>query len=214
MLMNSRIASQLGMESRGHDATMLDQCGLARVFGEDSHAGSHAINNGPSDENHLQRLILQDGSTTDHVAGDLASIRIAEHRHIQQTQRSLLRILHPGRKQNRPGASSEDGAAVRGKSLHRVKQPLLLQKLKLCRALSTGKNQTVATFKIFDGAYLCRLGANFCEHGCVRLKIALYCQDADFQFKYSAVSSLQGRGMLRLCPVCSVIPCALLTSRA
>src|ERR1700688_621293 len=193
ILMHGRIAGQLRMKSRGEDASLPDQRWLARIFGQDFDARADVIDDRPTNEYHFHRLRLQLCRTEEDVAGQLAAVSVAQHRHVQKAERVLRRVLHRGGKQDCTGTGAENRMLVRSKFLNRFEQTFFLQELQLRGGFAAGKNQRVTFGEIGDSADFEGLRAEGMQHRSVSGEISLDGEDSDFGFFYLCHSSAHPR---------------------
>src|SRR5580692_288438 len=193
MAMHGSLFCQLRVKRRGHDVGFLDENWLAQVLGKDFDAWADPVDDRSADEDHFHGRIRQLARTEKDVTGQLPPIRVAQYTHVQQTQRSLRRILHLGRQQNGTRTGPEDSFAFCGKFLHGLKQPFLLQKLQLGRALAPRQNQAIATLEVGNRAYFGGLCAEASQHCRVRRKIPLHRQYPDLHSILSIVRASRAR---------------------
>ena len=178
-LMHGRIAGQFGMESRSQHTSLPDQRRLARIFGQDFDSRPDLIDDRPANEYHFQRLRFQFGRTEENVAGQLAAVSIAQHRHVQKAERVLRRVFHRSGKQDCTGTCAENRMLVRSKFLDRFEQTFFLQELQLGGGFAAGKNQRVTFVEIGDRADFESLRAERMQHRSVSRKISLHSQNSD-----------------------------------
>ena len=107
--MDRRIRAEFGVEGGGEDMAILDEDGLAVVFGEDGDSLPDCFDDWSSNKNHFERLFGEGGRAKEDVAGKLAAVTVAENRHIKEFQRILRGILNLSGEENRSSASAEDG---------------------------------------------------------------------------------------------------------
>ena len=101
------VRSQLRMKSSSQQSSLLHDCRFSRMFSQNFNPRPGALDDRPANENHLQRFILQRRLGRKNIARNLPPVAIAQNRHVQQSQRFLLRILHVGSQQISPPHTSQ-----------------------------------------------------------------------------------------------------------
>src|SRR5882724_3546878 len=173
------------MKRRRHNLIPLHQRRLPCVFRKNLQAWPSPLDDRTTNENHLQRFLLQFCRAGDDVAGDLPAIAVSQHGHIQQLKGILLRIFHFRGEQYCSRARPEYGAPFFREFLDGVRQTFFPQKLQLRCALATRKNQPAAALELRGSAHLRRFHTDPLQHRRVRLKVSLHRQNSDLQFPVS-----------------------------
>ncbi len=181
------VRCEFRMEGSREQVVLPYEDGFACEFSEDLEIGAYALDDRSPDENHFHRSVFQSGWTEENVAGDLAAVGIAKDGHVHQTQRTLRGIFYFRGEQDCAGAGAKDGPTVGGELANGVRKAFSLEKLKLRCALAAGKNQTIAVFKVDDGAHLNGIGVEAPEHRGVGLEITLNGKNSDFQLNVSTI---------------------------
>jgi hypothetical protein len=180
MFVNGGIAGKFGMERGGEDFAFLDESGLALMLGEDGDIGGDFFDDGATNEDHFEWLLLEQAGTEEDVAGELAAVAIAKDGHIQKLEGILRGIFHVGGQENSAGASTEDGVAVGGKFADGVVEAFFLEELKLRGAFAAGQDEAAAAMEIGDSADFDGVRAELVEHGGMGLEVTLDGENADF----------------------------------
>jgi len=152
--MDGCVGSEFGMEGGGHDVAFLHQRRLVGEFGEDFDTFADALENWTADENHFERFVVQSCFTGDDVAVDLAAVAVAQDGHVEEAERSLLRIFYFGGQEDCASAGAENWTVVPGEFADGFVEAFFLEKLELGGAFAAGEDQAVAAFEIGDGADL------------------------------------------------------------
>ena len=83
MTVDGGVVGEFGVEGGGEEMVSLDEGGGAIEFGENGDARSDTFDDGAADEDHFERVFFQRAGTEENVAGELATVRIAEDGHIE-----------------------------------------------------------------------------------------------------------------------------------
>src|SRR5215472_16407963 len=86
ILMHGGVVSQFRVKGGRHNAISLHQRGLSCVFRQNLQIRARVFNNRASNENHLERLLLERSGAADHVAGNLSPVRVSHHGHVHKIQ--------------------------------------------------------------------------------------------------------------------------------
>ena len=84
--MNGCVRSKFGMKGGGEEIFVLYEHGFAGVFGEDLERVAGAFDDGAADENHFHRSGFEFARAEENIAGDLATVGVAENGHIHETE--------------------------------------------------------------------------------------------------------------------------------
>ena len=180
MLVNGGIVGEFGMKGSGEKIIFLDECGLAGMAREHIDAGANALDNGATDENHLEGIFFQGAGAEENVAGKLAAVAVAEDGHVEKAERGLRRIVDMSSEEDCAGAGAKDGVAGVGKFADGVVEALFAEKLQLRGGFAAGKDEAVAGFEIVDGADLDGVRVEGLQSGGVGGEVTLDSEDADF----------------------------------
>ncbi len=129
MFVDRGIGGEFGVEGGGDEISALHEDGLAGVFGEDFEGVAGAFDDGTADEDHFHRPRFEFARTEEDIAGNLATVGIAENGHVHKAKGGLRGILDFGGEQDCPSASAENGAARVCEITDRVVETFFLEKL-------------------------------------------------------------------------------------
>jgi len=180
VLVDGGIIGEFGMKGSGQKIIFLDECGLAGMAREHIDAGANALDNGATDENHLERVFFQGAGAEENVAGKLATVAVAEDGHVEKAERGLRRIVDMSGEEDCTGAGAKDGVAGVGEFADGVVEALFAEKLQLRGGFAAGKDEAVAGFEIVDGADLDGVRVEGLQSGGVGGEVTLDSEDADF----------------------------------
>jgi len=158
----------------------MDQYGLALRLGKHRHVWPNAFDDRSANENHFDGLGRDCRGAAAHFARELASVGVADHGNIGQTERLLRRVVNFARQQDRSGARAKNRAAARGVRKQAFVETFLDQKFPLRRALAARQNDGVHAFEIARRAHKYVLDAHARERRRVRFKITLNGEYSDF----------------------------------
>ena len=177
--MNGGVAGEFGMEGGGKDVAILNEDGLAIVFGEDGDSLPDCFDDGSADEDHLEWFFGECGRTGEYIASELAAVAVAENGHIKELQGILRGILDMSGEENRSGAGAEDGVFFR-ELADGVEEAFFLEELQLSGGFPAGENQAIAGVEVGYGTHFDRVSAEFAKASGVGFEITLHSEDADF----------------------------------
>ena len=178
--MDEGMRGKFGVKGGSEDVTVLDEDGLALVFGEDGDSLSDFFDDGAANENHFERLFGERASAEEDVAGELAAVAVAENGHIEELERILRRIFDVRGKKNRTGTGAENGVALGGELANGFVEAFFPEELELGGGFAAGENEAIAGLDIGDGANFNGRRSEFAEAGGVRGEVTLDGEDTDF----------------------------------
>ena len=103
------------MKRRSEYVSLPHQNGVAAEFRQNFNLGPNGFKNRRANKNHFDALFTQLGLHHMHVAGELSSVAVPQHRRVQQSQRRLRRPVHFASQQNRAGTGAVHRPAIDAK---------------------------------------------------------------------------------------------------
>jgi hypothetical protein len=167
------VAREFGMKCGGEEILVLNEDGLARIFGENIESGAGTFDDGAADENHFERVGLQFGRAEENVAGDLAAVGVAKNGHVHEAKRGLGGIFDFGGEKNCASTCTENGAAGVCEIANCVVEAFFLEELKLRGAFAARKDETIALFEVGDSANFERFRGELAQARRVGLEVTL-----------------------------------------
>ena len=169
------------MEGRDQNAALAHQHSFAFGRSENFHARPRALDDRGANEDHFDGGWRKGCNLVTHFARELATVSVARDGYVGKPEGGLRGVADFLRQQDGPSARAEDSPATRGMLTQTLVETLFDKELPLGRAFSAGQDYGVHAIKIAWRAHKHMLDPHSRQHRAMRVKIALYCEDSDFQ---------------------------------
>jgi hypothetical protein len=182
MFVDSGIGCELWVERGREHFPLLYENRMSGIFRENFHAFADRLDDGRANKNHFERFFVQLGATFVNVAGELASIGVAQHGNVHQAKRRLRGAVNITSHENGAGAGAEERAAIRSELFQLVEETLFGQDFQMRGTFAAGQDDTGKSIEIFGLADENMVDAKTVESFGVRFVITLNGENANLHF--------------------------------